>query len=112
MISIIIERDIFVNHFFKKLNKKLKKNNINIYAFRGNHDNPEYFSNIELKSKVLNGVTNIHLVDDYDIIQNDTLSTLISILEDSKADLVFCGLESFNKSFNDPNTVLFRRPCP
>ena len=69
-------KENYYTTIFKKLNKKLKKNNINIYAFRGNHDNPEYFSNIELKSKVLNGVTNIHLVDDYDIIQNDNHNIL------------------------------------
>lgn len=56
---------------FKKINKLLRKNNIHIYAFRGNHDNPEYYSNEELKNKTLNGVTNIHLVDDYDVIKNN-----------------------------------------
>lgn len=61
----------YYTDIFKKLNKKLKKNNIHIYAFRGNHDNPEYYSNEELKKNTLNGVTNIHLVDDYDIIKND-----------------------------------------
>lgn len=56
---------------FKKLNKRLKKNNIHIYAFRGNHDDPEYFSNEELKKEVLNGVSSIHLIEDYDVIKND-----------------------------------------
>ena len=56
---------------FKKINKRLKKNNIHIYAFRGNHDDPQYFSDEELKKTVLNGVTQIHLVDDYDIIKSD-----------------------------------------
>lgn len=56
---------------FKKLNKKLKKNNIHIYGFRGNHDDPEYFHNDELKTQTLNGITNIHLVDDYDIVKNN-----------------------------------------
>lgn len=61
---------------FKKLNKKLKKCNIHIYAFRGNHDDPKYFNDSELKQYVLNGITNIHLVDDYDIIQNDNHNIL------------------------------------
>ncbi len=56
---------------FKKIQKKLKKNNIHIYAFRGNHDNPEFFSNPEIISVILDGVKNIHIVDDYDIIQNN-----------------------------------------
>lgn len=56
---------------FKKLQKKLKKNNIHIYAFRGNHDDPDYYSNPDIIKAILDGVKNIHVVDDYDIIQND-----------------------------------------
>lgn len=61
----------YYTDIFKKLNKKLKKNNIHIYAFRGNHDDPEYYSNEELKKNILKDVTHFHIVDDYDIIQND-----------------------------------------
>ena len=66
----------YYTDIFKKLNKKLKKNNIHIYAFRGNHDNPEYYSNPILMSQTLNGVSNIHLVDDYDVIKNDEFQIL------------------------------------
>ena len=66
----------YYNTLFKKINKLLRKNNIHIYAFRGNHDDPDYFSNEEIQNIVLDGITNIHLVDDYDIIQSDTHSIL------------------------------------
>lgn len=61
----------YYNTTFRKIQKKLNKNNIHFYAFRGNHDDPDYFSNPELIDKVLNGVKNIHLVNDYDIIKNE-----------------------------------------
>lgn len=61
---------------FQKLNIKLAKKNIHIYAFRGNHDDPEYFSDGGLKTIVLDGVTNIHLIDDYDFIVNDNNTIL------------------------------------
>ena len=61
---------------FHKLNKKLKLNNIHLYAFRGNHDDPEYFSNEEFKSDILDNITNIHIVDDYDFIINDNNTIL------------------------------------
>lgn len=61
---------------FKKLNKKLKNSNVHIYAFRGNHDDPLYYSNKELQDTILNGVNYIHLVDDYDFIKSDTHNIL------------------------------------
>lgn len=64
-------KENYYTTIFKKLQKKLQKNNVHIYAFRGNHDNPEYYSNIEIKNKILDGVKNIHIVNDYDIIKND-----------------------------------------
>lgn len=56
---------------FNKINKPLKNNNIHIYAFRGNHDDPKYFSDNDLREAVLKSTTQIHIVDDYDIIKND-----------------------------------------
>ena len=52
----------YYNTEFKRINKLLRKNNIHIYAFRGNHDDPEYFYNEEILAIVMNGITNIHLV--------------------------------------------------
>jgi DNA repair exonuclease SbcCD nuclease subunit len=66
----------FYKTLFQKLNRKLTKKNIHIYAFRGNHDDPEYFSDGGLKTIVLDGVTNIHLIDDYDFIVNDNNTIL------------------------------------
>lgn len=66
----------FYKTLFQKLNRKLAKKNIHIYAFRGNHDDPEYFSDGGLKTIVLDGVTNIHLIDDYDFIVNDNNTIL------------------------------------
>lgn len=66
----------YYNTIFKKINKLLRKNNVHIYAFRGNHDDPDYFNNEMTQKIVLDGITNIHLVDDYDIIQNDNHSIL------------------------------------
>lgn len=64
----------YYNTEFKRINKLLRKNNIHIYAFRGNHDNPEYFYNEEILAIVMDGITNIHLVNDYDILKNDNHS--------------------------------------
>ena len=61
---------------FKKLNKKLKNNNLHLYAFRGNHDDPMYFSDKDIIDDVLSGIEHIHLVDDYSIIKNDNHSIL------------------------------------
>lgn len=48
------------------LNKFLKERNIQMYAIRGNHDNPKYFD-----GHLRNYFTNLHLLADYDIIEVD-----------------------------------------
>lgn len=47
----------------KKLNSFCKKNNCNIFCFRGNHDDPTYFSENKLN------LTNIKTIPDYSVIQ-------------------------------------------
>lgn len=69
-------RPNYYNTLFKKIQKKLSKRNIHVYAFRGNHDNPEFFKNNDKLNEILNGVKNIHIVDDYDIIKNDNHTIL------------------------------------
>jgi DNA repair exonuclease SbcCD nuclease subunit len=66
----------YYNDLFKKCDRKLKKNNIHLYLIRGNHDNPELFYNSDIQQVVLNGVSNFHIVEDYDIIQNGSHSVL------------------------------------
>ena len=36
-----------------ELNYKLLENNCMLYAIRGNHDNPEYFNNLNLYSNII-----------------------------------------------------------
>lgn len=50
---------------FKTMNKKLVKNNIQLYFIRGNHDNPVYFNDTPEALKHFN---NIHLVRDYTVL--------------------------------------------
>lgn len=61
----------YYSTMFKKLDKRFSTCGINLYAFRGNHDDPDFFSNETIKQKVLNNINSIHLVDDYDIVKND-----------------------------------------
>lgn len=67
----------YYHNLFKQLNPRLKKRNIHLYCFRGNHDDPEYFNNNIVKTEVLMKITNIHLMDDYDILKNDNFSILV-----------------------------------
>lgn len=48
---------------FKRLNKHLEKNENNLIAIRGNHDDPNYFTNTDKITK------NIDLVGDYTILE-------------------------------------------
>ena len=48
------------------LNKFLNEYNIQMYAIRGNHDNPKYFD-----GHLRNYFTNLHLLADYDVIEVD-----------------------------------------
>lgn len=50
---------------FNDINKRLKKNNIQLYLIRGNHDNPEYFNNTP--DDMMN-FSNVHLIQDYTVL--------------------------------------------
>lgn len=52
----------YYDHLYNKIKGKLEKNNITLYAIRGNHDDPAYFS-----STILD-YPRLKLVKDYDIL--------------------------------------------
>ena len=54
---------------FTNLSDKLVKKNITLYMFRGNHDNPSYFNDIELNHSVSN--ESIRLIPDWTIFSSD-----------------------------------------
>ena len=66
-VGIGFEPEFKLNKFLKYFNKLFYDKNIQVYAFRGNHDDPKYF-NIEN----INKYKNIHLIPDYTILENDT----------------------------------------
>ncbi len=60
----------YYKELFGKLGKKLKKRDITIYALRGNHDNPEYFNNKEIRERVMDKCKGrIVLVSDYSVLR-------------------------------------------
>lgn len=62
-------KENYYHNILKKINTKLKKNNINLFFFRGNHDDPQYFKDSKYNK------SNIFFVDDYTVIK--TLSHTI-----------------------------------
>jgi DNA repair exonuclease SbcCD nuclease subunit len=57
-----------VNYYidmFNMMNIKLKNKNIHLYLIRGNHDNPEWFSN---PPEPLTLYSNIHIIKDYTVL--------------------------------------------
>lgn len=71
---IIIAGDIGLGFFkinyyiniFNLMNKKLLNKNIHLYFIRGNHDNPNWFSNPPLP---LTTYSNIHIINDYTVLE-------------------------------------------
>lgn len=70
------KKGYYIN-IFKKINKDLKKLNIVLWFFRGNHDNPEFFKNDELKQEILSKISNINILDDYDLIKHPNYTILV-----------------------------------
>lgn len=70
-IGIGFEKEEYYNQTFKKLTKVLKKRNIHLYMFRGNHDDKSYFD-----GEHFNNFEYIHVIPDYSIIQTPTNNIL------------------------------------
>ena len=58
----------FYRDLFQKKNEKLKQISTHIYMIRGNHDDPSYFTNKDFLQ-----FSNIHLLDDYSIVDDHIL---------------------------------------
>lgn len=63
-------KENYYYNILKKINTKLKKNNINLFFFRGNHDDPQYFKDGKYNK------SNIFFIDDYTIIKTLSHSIL------------------------------------
>ena len=50
------------------LNNYMDRQNNHLYVIRGNHDNPEFFKEGEFKDFATKDLTNIHLLDDYTVV--------------------------------------------
>lgn len=76
-IALGFHKKLYYTNEFKKIQRKLSKLNIHLYFFRGNHDDPEYFENEEIKSEILKFSKNIHILNDYDIIKHPKYNIII-----------------------------------
>ena len=65
------ENEGYYEQTFNKLNKDLKKINVEVFLIRGNHDDPSYFTeNGRIKT-----YSNIHIAPDYSVINMTALGT-------------------------------------
>lgn len=62
-------KDGFYTNLFKKANSRLKRNNNTLLLIRGNHDNPQCFSDhLPFKSYWQDSKSNIRIIKDYTVI--------------------------------------------
>lgn len=66
-IGIGFERSSDIKRTLKYFNELFLNKNIHVYAYRGNHDDPSYFTD-----NSINQYSNIHLIPDYTVLENDT----------------------------------------
>lgn len=79
--SVIVAGDIGMGFYkpgyyldtFKDMEKRLSKNNIQLYLVRGNHDNPFYFN---VTPDNLKNFPHVHLVHDYEVLHIDNHNIL------------------------------------
>lgn len=60
----------YYTNILRKMETKLRKNNVNFIMLRGNHDDPSYFVNGKYNTE------HIFFVDDYEIVKTETHTTL------------------------------------
>lgn len=65
------QKEKYYNQTFTHISKSLKKRNVHLYMFRGNHDDPKYFDGEHFKN-----FEYIHLVPDYSVIQSPSRNIL------------------------------------
>lgn len=70
-IGIGFEKEDYYTQTFNKISKTLKKKNIHIYMFRGNHDCKDFFD-----GEHFNDVEYIHIIPDYSVLQTPTRNIL------------------------------------
>lgn len=70
-IGIGFEKEEYYNQTFNRITKTLKKRNIHLFLFRGNHDNKDYFD-----GEHFNNFEFIHVIPDYSIISSPTRNIL------------------------------------
>lgn len=70
-IGLGFEKEEYYVQTFKHITKTLKKKNIHIYMFRGNHDSKEYFD-----GEHFTDFEYIHVIPDYSVIQTPTRNIL------------------------------------
>lgn len=79
--SVIIAGDVGIGFYkynyyvdtFRTMNKKLSNLNVHLYLVRGNHDNPDYFNNVQ---KELGDFSHIHFVRDYTVLHLENYNIL------------------------------------
>lgn len=70
-IGIGFKEEKYYKHLFDKINRQLNITNNTLIFFRGNHDNPIYFNGIN------KNWNNIYLANDYSIIDQNNIKSLI-----------------------------------
>ncbi len=71
-IGIGFEKPVHYQQTWKKMNEYCMKNNIFIYFMRGNHDNPIFFQEDTPQYDAVQSLSNINIIQDFDIIKTDT----------------------------------------
>ena len=70
-------REIHIHRFeLERLNKKLSERNINLFLFRGNHDNPLFFNRI-VTDKDRFMMSNVKVLPDYTVLTINGINVLI-----------------------------------
>lgn len=70
-IGLGFEKEGHYTNVFSKMEKRLAKDNVNLYMFRGNHDSREYFDGEHFKQ-----FAHIHVIPDYSVLQSPSRNIL------------------------------------